>query len=277
MTIGDIICSRRKELGLTLEEIGNATGVSKSTVKKWENGFITNMRKDKIESLAKVLNIDPLILIQGVPRYGKQLKAAREKYGLSISELADRTGISKSNLADYEEDTVEPSMDELSLLSEAYGISRGELLWNNFENGPSDDLTQFDNIKPVQLKRFPMLGEIACGEPIWADEDHESYVMADMDIKADFCLRAKGDSMINARIYDGDIVFIKEMPIVNNGDIAAVIIDNEATLKRFYYDRENNYLQLIAENPLYKPLVYRNEQLDEIRVLGKAVYFMSAL
>ncbi|MBR1382316.1 MAG: helix-turn-helix domain-containing protein [Ruminococcus sp.] len=277
MTIGDIICSRRKELGLTLEEIGNATGVSKSTVKKWENGFITNMRKDKIESLARVLNIDPLILIQGVPKYGKQLKTARNKYGLSISELADRTGISESDLTDYEEDTLEPSMDELSLLSEAYGISRGELLWNNFDRNSSDDFPQLDNIKPVQLKRFPMLGEIACGEPIWADEDHESYVMADMDIKADFCLRAKGDSMINARIYDGDIVFIKEMPIVNNGDIAAVIIDNEATLKRFYYDRENNYLQLIAENPQYKPLVYRDAQLDEIRVLGKAVYFMSAL
>lgn len=80
-----------------------------------------------------------------------------------------------------------------------------------------------------------LLGEIACGEPIWADEDRESYVMADTDIKADFCLTAKGDSMINARIYDGDVVFIKQMPMVENGEIAAVIIDNEATLKRVYY------------------------------------------
>jgi repressor LexA len=63
MTIGEIIYNRRKELGLTLEEIGNATGVSKSTVKKWENGFIANMRRDKIEKLAKILQISPIVLL----------------------------------------------------------------------------------------------------------------------------------------------------------------------------------------------------------------------
>ena len=73
------------------------------------------------------------------------------------------------------------------------------------ESDEPDDLTilmnQYDNIRPVKLKRFPLLGEIACGEPIFADEDKESFVMADMDIHADFCLRAKGESMINARIF----------------------------------------------------------------------------
>ena len=122
-----------------------------------------------------------------------------------------------------------------------------------------------------------MLGNIACGEPIWADEDKESYVMSDMDISADFCLTANGDSMINARIYDGDIVFIRKMPIVNNGEIAAVIIDDEATLKRWYYYKDDNKLMLVAENPKYPPLVYINEELNNIRCLGKAVYFMSAL
>ena len=139
------------------------------------------------------------------------------------------------------------------------------------------DLSQYENISPVKLKRFPMLGEIACGQPIWAEEDRDSYVMADMDIRADFCLTAKGDSMINARIYDGDIVFIRKMPIVENGEIAAVIIGDEATLKRWYYYREDNKLMLIAENPKYEPLVYMNEELDTIKCLGKAVYFMSAL
>lgn len=122
-----------------------------------------------------------------------------------------------------------------------------------------------------------MLGEIACGEPVFADEDKEHYVMADMDIHADFCLTAKGDSMVNARIYEGDIVFIKEMPIVENGDIAAVIINDEATLKRVYYYPDDSMLQLVAENPKYKPLVYQGEELNHIRILGKAVYFMSAV
>lgn len=82
-----------------------------------------------------------------------------------------------------------------------------------------------------------MLGEIACGVPKFANEDRESYVDAGTDVKADFCLKAKGDSMINARIHDGDIVFIHRQDVVENGEIAAVVInhDSEATLKRFYY------------------------------------------
>lgn len=122
-----------------------------------------------------------------------------------------------------------------------------------------------------------MLGEIACGEPIWAEEDKESYVMADCNIKADFCLKAKGDSMINARINHGDVVFIRQQSIVDNGEIAVVIIDNEATLKRVYFDRANGKLVLSAENPAYPPMVYTGEELNEIRILGKAIYFTSMI
>lgn len=212
---------------------------------------------------------------------GEKIKQARIDKGLTQEELAEKLGYkSRSSVNKIETGGRDIPRSQIKRIAEILDVSPISLLGFEDEK-PTEPLTEltakFDNIRPVQLKRFPMLGEIACGEPIWADEDHESHIMADMDIQADFCLRAKGDSMINARIYDGDIVFIKEMPIVENGEIAAVIIDNEATLKRFYYDKENNYLQLIAENPLYKPLVYRNEQLDQIRVLGKAVYFMSAL
>lgn len=138
-------------------------------------------------------------------------------------------------------------------------------------------MDKYDNISPIQLKRFPLLGEIACGEPIFADENKESFVMADMDIRADFCLRAKGDSMINARIYDGNLVFIKEMPMVDNGDIAAVIIDDEATLKKVYYYPDKGKLVLYPENPDYEPFVYIGEEMNTIHIRGKAVYFMSAL
>lgn len=213
MDIGKLINKRRTELELTLEDVGNAVGVSKSTVKKWEDGFISNMKRDKIAELAKVLKLNPVSLITG-------------------EEEVDDT---------------------------------------------SDIFDDFDNIKPLQLKRFPLLGEIACGKPIFADEDHESYVMADTDIHADFCLKAKGDSMVNARIFDGDVVFIRKMPMVENGDIAAVIIDDEATLKRVYYYPEKNKLILNPENPAYEPLVYINEELNSIRILGKAVCFMSEL
>lgn len=206
--VGNLILKRRKELGLTLEEVGNAVGVGKSTVKKWETGLISNMRRDKIALLAKVLQIDPTNLI------------------------GDNT---------------------------------------------SDLFSQFDNISPIKTQRLPLLGEIACGEPIFCDENRESYVEVGTNIRADFCLKAKGDSMINARICDGDIVFIRQQPMVENGDIAAVVIDNEATLKRVYFDKENGKLVLQAENPKYSPLVYIGEELNNIHILGKAIAFESDL
>lgn len=122
-----------------------------------------------------------------------------------------------------------------------------------------------------------MLGKIACGEPIFADEEHELYIDASDDIKADFCLTAKGDSMIGARIFDGDVVFIKEQPIVENGQIAAVIIGDEVTLKRWYYYQKQMKLVLQAENPKYEPLVYVNDELNNIRCLGRVISFMSKL
>ena len=122
-----------------------------------------------------------------------------------------------------------------------------------------------------------MLGKIACGEPIFADEEHETYVEVDESYGADFCLTAQGDSMINAGIENGDTVIIREAPIVDNGEIAAVIIDDEATLKRVYYYKGVNKLVLQAENPRYSPFVYLNEELETIRIIGKAVAVIKRL
>lgn len=211
----------------------------------------------------------------------ERLKRERNKIGLSQKELADKLGMNARTYASYERGERDISTSVLLNICKTLNISSDVLLGNDSLGKTDDDLSslmeKYDNIKPIKLKRFPMLGKIACGEPIFAAEDKESYVMADMDINADFCLTAKGDSMINARIHEGDIVFIKEMPLVENGDIAAVIIDDEATLKRVYYYPDDNMLQLIAENPRYKPLVYQGEELNHIRILGKAVYFMSAV
>ena len=134
-----------------------------------------------------------------------------------------------------------------------------------------ENLKFFDNLFPIETKKFPLIGNIACGKPILADEQFEAYIEAGANIKADFCLRAKGDSMIGARIYDGDIVFIRKQEMVDDGEIAAVLIDDEATLKRVYYDQESNVIQLFAENPQYKTMRFAGEELDHIRILGKAV------
>ena len=212
----------------------------------------------------------------------ERINEAIEKSGYSYAELSKITGISKSTLQRYATgETKKIPIDNIEKIAIATNTDSRYLMgWDNesSEKDPLDILMEkYDNIKPVKLKRFPLLGEIACGEPIFADEDRESCVMADMDINADFCLTAKGDSMINARINDGDIVFIKEMPVVNNGDIAAVIIDDEATLKKVYYYPDKGKLVLYPENPNYEPFIYVGEELNTIRILGKAVYFMSTL
>lgn len=220
----------------------------------------------------------------------KQLMSERNIKQVDILKSAEPfckkydTKLNKNDLSQYVNGKVEPGQQKLTILGLALNVNEAWLMGYDvppmrdisFGNETVEDLTEkYDNIKPIKLKRFPMLGEIACGEPIFADEDREHYIMADMDIDADFCLTAKGDSMINARIFNGDIVFIKEMPIVENGDIAAVIIDNEATLKRVYYYPEQGKLILNPENPTHAPLVYVGEELNTIRILGRAVYFMS--
>ena len=122
-----------------------------------------------------------------------------------------------------------------------------------------------------------MLGEIACGEPIYAEEEHETYFAADSSLDADFCLRAHGDSMTGARIYDGDIVFIRSQSSVDNGEIAAVIINDEATLKRVYFYPEEGKLVLSPENPRFAPLVYVKDELNSIKIIGKAIAFQSSI
>lgn len=213
---------------------------------------------------------------------GDRIRKARLEKGLSQSELAELLGYkSRSSINKIEVEGRDIPRSSVVKFAQVLGVTPSYLM--GWEDEPSEPdaleilMKKYDNIKPVKLKRFPLLGEIACGEPIFADEDRESYVMADMDINADFCLTAKGDSMINARINDGDIVFIKEMPMVNNGDIAAVIIDDEATLKKVYYYPDKGKLVLYPENPSYEPFIYVGEELNNIRILGKAVYFMSAL
>lgn len=178
-----------------------------------------------------------------------------------------RTKIGRNDISQYVAGKVEPGQTKLFILAKALDVSEAWLMGYN--------VAQHNNIFPIKTKQIPLLGEIACGQPIYAAEDRESYVMAGTDINADFCLVAKGDSMTGARILDGDIVFIRKQDMVDNGEIAAVVIGDEATLKRVNYYPEKNLLILKAENPLYPDQIYAEDQLDTVKVLGKAVAFQS--
>ena len=126
----------------------------------------------------------------------------------------------------------------------------------------------------ISKKKLPLLGEIAAGKPIFAKEEVEYYSPGE-DAGADFCLRVHGDSMTGAGIKDGDIVFIRKQETVDDGEIAAVLVDEEATLKRVYLSPDS--VTLVSENPKYKPMVYTKNQGSSIRILGKAVSFTTRL
>lgn len=195
----------RKSKGMTLDELAEKVGTSKQTIHRYENGVITNVPPEKVESLAVALNTTPQELM-------------------------------------------------------------------GWEDEPT---VAYKNVMPVSVKQLPVLGDIACGMPIYAEERHESFVNVADKLDADFCLKAHGDSMTGARIYDGDVVFIRSQSTVENGEIAAVIINDEATLKRVYYYPSEGKLVLSPENPRYAPLVYVGHELDAVKIIGKAVAFQS--
>ena len=221
--------------------------------------------------------------------FSDMLTYLRKRENLSQQELAEKTGLTRSAIGMYETGKREPDFETLEKIADFFNVNMDYLIGkSDFKNNTEmfqywdkqnkakefyKEVADIPNTCPIETKRFPLLGKIACGEPVFADEDRESYVEAGTNIQADFCLKAKGDSMINARIYDGDIVFIRKQPDVNDGEIAAVLIDDEATLKRVF--KMPGRIQLRAENPKYKPIDITEEQNIKVLVLGKAVAFQS--
>ena len=186
--------------------ISGPSGVGKSTVRKWETGYIANMRRDKIAKLSAALQIPPTDLMDWGETLKPEVKLPNSPLFLHFSE-----------------------------------------------------------------KKVPLIGGVACGEPIYREEDEGVSYPVPQGCDCDYCMRCHGDSMTSSGIQEGDIVYIKQMPMVDNGQMAAVRIENEYTLKIVYYDREANLITLVATNPAVAPLSYHGEQLDQIEIIGQAV------
>lgn len=208
--------------------------------------------------------------------------------GITKTELARRCDIDRSNITRYCKGEYEAKQDVVYKIASALMVNIPWLMGydvpmsggitidqSNLEDVPyMFGLKKAADILPMpRMHAVPLIGTIACGDPILAQENHEGEVTVPEDVHADFALRCKGDSMICARIYDGDIVYIRQQETVGDGEIAAVLIDDEATLKRVrLYD---DHVVLEPENPQYRPLVYWGIDMNAVRILGKAVAFTS--
>ena len=211
--IGARIEQRRKNLGMTLDNIAQEIGVAKSTVQRYEKGTIEKIKLPVLESIARALDVNPAWLC-------------------------------------FKSDQMEPVRYESPLPS---------------------------GLTPLpKMREWEVLGATACGKPLHRELLDET-VMAPDDIKADVVFRCVGDSMINARIFDGDAVFVRLQPEVENGQIAVVRVGDEYTLKRIYY--HDDYIELRPENPTHKAIILRGNQLDpeNFEVDGLAAAFMSVI
>lgn len=297
------------ELAANLNSLDESESkINRGMVSKWENDRETpsleNLRK-----LCKLFNrpmdyfaISDDVCIEGL---GAAFKDSREEAGLSTAELADLINVYETDLLRYEEDDPLSLCVAEDLCENIAGIGFYEFLdaYSLYDEYVPDifdgDIEQYEKFKkaleedwkaeyekpPIlepkaeSATMIPLLGAIAAGAPILAEEHIEEYIALSVDVKADFALKVRGDSMIGANIYDGDIVFIRQQPDVENGEIAAAMIidpdtsDARATLKRVYKTPDG--MMLVSENKNYPPIIVNSDNCDGAKILGKATYYIT--
>lgn len=209
---------------------------------------------------------------------GERIKQLRINKGMTQEELGSKIGVQKQAIYKYEQGlVVNLKRDVIGKLSKALEVSPSYLMGFADDDKANKIPAGFEPL-PKMIK-IPLIGDIACGTPILAEQNIEDYVNCPEACEATFALRCHGDSMINANINGGDIVFIRKQPEVENGQIAAVQIDDgdcyDATLKRFY--RSGDTVTLMAENPNVAPMVFARNEINRIHIAGRAVYCLSRI
>lgn len=195
----------------------------------------------------------------------KNLKKQLNNKDLTPTEFARIMKYPETTVFNWIHGKSYPRIDKIQEMADFFDIYKSDL---------TEDKNDLKNIPGIKIiKKFvtvPVLGEIACGEPIFCNQNYDNILQIDEDLgRPDFSLTARGDSMIDAGIDDGDIVFFRNTPVVENGKIAAVIIDNTTTLKRFFKNEHEIILQ--PENKSYSPIIIREYDGKEVKVLGEMV------
>ncbi len=201
---------------------------------------------------------------------GERMKQRRKEIGLSAEKVAERLGVSPATIYRYEKGDIEKvPVDIFAELAKILQTTPAYLM--GWEEKPEPKKPTIPpGFEPMpKMKKIPLIGSIACGEPITAIQNREGEIDAPENMQCDFALRCKGDSMIGAGIHDGDAVYIRIQPEVENGQIAAVRIGDEATLKRVYLHKD--YIELRPENPDYESIIRRREEMNDVHIEGRAV------
>ena len=212
--------------------------------------------------------------------FAERLRSLRQEKGWSQQRLADNLKLSKSSVNMYERGEREPGFETMEAIADLFNVDMN-YLYGRTDVKIADPIVRDTDSSLAQspippgfipmppMRKVPLVGSIACGTPILAQQNIDGSVDAPEDIRCDFALRCKGDSMIDAGIHDGDAVYIRIQPTVENGEIAAVRIGEEATLKRVYYD--GTTLTLMPANASFAPMVYTGPQLDDVHIEGRVV------
>lgn len=199
--------------------------------------------------------------------FGEKLRALRDQRGWTQEQIANKLGTSKQVISRYENNQRSPKLSVALKYAEILGVSSNYFTDNEDSNSASGTIPPGFELLP-KMSLVPRVGAIACGEPILAEQNIETYDKIPEDWRADFTLVCEGDSM-EPRVKDGDVVAIRTQPTVENGEIAAVRIDDEATLKHVYHYPDRLVLQ--PENPAFPPIVLVGEEINRAVIEGKAV------
>ena len=214
--------------------------------------------------------------------FAERLKSLRREKGWSQQRLADELDLSKSSVNMYERGEREPGFETMEAIADLFNVDMN-YLYGRTDIKIADPIvlapkkpTIPPGFEPMpKMKKIPLIGSIACGEPITAEQNIERYIGVPAAWRADFALTCHGDSM-SPTICDGDIVCIRCQPEVEQGEIAAVRIGEEATLKHFH--RQGETVMLLADNTaVCPPMVFAGPQLEEIQIEGRAVGFCRGL
>ena len=201
---------------------------------------------------------------------GERMKQLRKEIGLSAEKVAERLGVSPATIYRYEKGDIEKvPVDIFAELAKILQTTPAYLM--GWEEQPEPKKPTIPpGFEPMpKMKKVPLIGSIACGEPITAVQNVEGEVDVPEGIRCDFALHCKGDSMVGAGIHDGDVVYIRIQPEVENGEIAAVRIGEEATLKRVYLHQ--NFIELRPENPAFESIIRRRDEMNDVHIEGKAM------